>query len=90
MDGILHLVLPINFLRQVHTTVSIIDLYVDDLSFTPASEAQQIFGMNSRMEFNFSFVSVTSACRSEWRRPSSMQGTCEYTVRFINFRTDFS
>ena len=52
MDGIRRLVLPINFLRQVHTIVSIIDLYVDDLSFIPASEAQQIFGMNSRMEFS--------------------------------------
>jgi len=51
MDGIRRLVLPINFLRQVHIIVSIIDLYVD-LSFIPASEAQQIFGMNSRMEFN--------------------------------------
>jgi len=52
MDGIRRLVLPINFLRQVHTIVSILDLYADDLSFIPASETQQIFGMNSRMEFN--------------------------------------
>jgi hypothetical protein len=52
MDGIGRLVLPINFLRQVQTIVSIVDLYVDDLSFIPASEAQQIFGVNSIMEFS--------------------------------------